>query len=151
MEETFLGFRIKSVFPEATEDFPDMLLMISDVIGVDENVVEIDDHTNIEHVGKDVVHKMLECGRGVGETFRNDEPFIGAVPSPECCFPLITFRYADKMISGPEIDFGVDAGFPRCVKEIGGQGKWIPVLLRDPIQGTVIYTEAEGTIFLFDE
>jgi hypothetical protein len=55
------------------------------------------------------------------------------------------------MIGCPEIDLGVNAGSLRRIKEVGGQREWIPVLLRNPIQGPVINTKAEGTIFLFYE
>lgn len=95
MEEAFLWFRIKSMFMELLEYFTDVFLVLRDVIGVNEDVVEVNDNRNIEHVRKDVVHKMLECGRGIGETFRDDHPFIGAIASAECSFPLIAFRNSD--------------------------------------------------------
>jgi len=44
---TFLGFGIKSVLAESTEDVSDMLLVGGLVCGVDKNVVQIDYNANI--------------------------------------------------------------------------------------------------------
>ena len=35
-----------------------MLLVYFHIVGVDEDVIKIDDNTDIEHIGKDVVHNL---------------------------------------------------------------------------------------------
>jgi hypothetical protein len=59
VEEAFLWFCIKSMFMESSEYFADVFLVLRDVIGVNEDVIEINDNGHIEHVQKDVIHKVL--------------------------------------------------------------------------------------------
>jgi len=49
------------------EYFLDVLLVGLHILGVDEDVVEVHDNAEIQHVGKDGVDKVLECCRGVSE------------------------------------------------------------------------------------
>jgi len=42
------------------------------ILGVDEDVVEVDNDTDIEHVSKDGVNKALEGCRGVSEAEGHD-------------------------------------------------------------------------------
>ncbi len=72
-----------------------MLLVCFHIVGVDEDVVKIDDNTNIEHIGEDVVHESLERSWGIGKSERHDLPFKRSIAGSECGFPLITFGYAD--------------------------------------------------------
>ena len=67
MELTFLWFGEKAMQPEMAEHLPDMLLVRLHVLGVDEDVVEVHDDADIQHVSKDGVDKPLECCRGVSE------------------------------------------------------------------------------------
>ena len=57
---------------ETSEDISDVLAMGGKVRGVNEDVVEVDHDTHIQHVGEDAVDKALECGGGVGETKRHN-------------------------------------------------------------------------------
>ena len=41
-------------------------------IGVDQNVIEVHNYGNVEHVTEDVIHELLECGGGIGESLWND-------------------------------------------------------------------------------
>jgi len=45
-----------------------MLYIISHVIRIDQNIIKIDYYTNIKKIRKDVIHKVLEGDRSVGET-----------------------------------------------------------------------------------
>jgi len=67
VELTFLQFGKEAMQPESAEDFPDVLLVGLHILGVDEDVVEVHDDTDIQHVSKDSVDKALECRRGVSE------------------------------------------------------------------------------------
>ena len=118
MELTLIRTSIKSVFPKASEDFPDMLPVLGGIIRIDEDVIKVDDNRNVNHVGKDVVHKTLESGRSVSETERHNQPFKRPVASPECGLPFVSVGDADKMIGMPEVDFGVNPGFPGGIQKI---------------------------------
>ena len=108
MEFTFFGFGIETMFTESTEYFSDVLLMGREVMGIDEDVVQIYDNAYIQHIRKHAIDKALECCWGISETFRHHQPFIGAIARSEGSLPFVSFRYPDEMISGSEIDLGID-------------------------------------------
>ena len=63
---TFIWTSKETISSETEEDLADMLLMVRRVIGVNEDVVEVDDHMNIQEVTKNVIHKSLEGGWSIG-------------------------------------------------------------------------------------
>jgi hypothetical protein len=75
MESAFVNSGVETMLSELPEYFMDMFLVKLNVVRVDEDVIEIDDNTNIKHIGKDVVHEPLECCWGVGKSKRHDLPF----------------------------------------------------------------------------
>ena len=105
----------------------------------------------IQEVTKNVVHESLERGRSIGQPERHDKPFKGAIAGPKGGFPFVAFRNADQVISVPEINCGVKAGFARCGEEVGNEGKWISVLLGDPVKTSEVNTEAEGSVLFTGE
>ena len=72
MKLTFIHASIESVFPEVSENLTDMFLVLGGVVGIDENVVKVDDDGNVNHIGKDVIHKTLESSRSVSKTKRHN-------------------------------------------------------------------------------
>ena len=51
----------------------------------------------------------------------------------------------------PQIDFRIDASFPRGIEEVGNQWKQIPILLSDLIEASEVYAESEGAIPFLDK
>ncbi|KIJ07388.1 hypothetical protein PAXINDRAFT_90475, partial [Paxillus involutus ATCC 200175] len=92
---TLLGFRVKSVFAQTTQDFADMLLMGSHVT---------------REICKDAINKTLKGCRGIGEPEGHHQPFIGAIASPKSCFPFIPRSDADKVVSVTEVNLRVHLG-----------------------------------------
>jgi hypothetical protein len=142
---------IKSVFPEAAEYFPDVLLVFGEGVGVDEDVVEINDHEFIDEVGENVVHKTLESGGSVRQTKGDHEPFERSIACAESGFPFVAFRDPDQMICVPEVDLCIITRLSRSVKEIGDERKRVPVLFGDLVKGAVVATEAETSVLFLDE
>ena len=67
MELTFLWLGEEIVLLEALEDFADMFLMGLEVLGVYQNVIQIDDNTDIEEIHEDTIDKSLKSHRGVSQ------------------------------------------------------------------------------------
>ena len=65
---------------------------------------------------------------------------------PKGGFPFVAFCNVDQVISVPEINCGVKAGFARRGEEVRNEGKWILVLLGDPVETSEVNTEAEGSV-----
>ena len=73
---TFSGICVEAVFLEPAEDFFfDVLFVLRHVVGVDDDVVEVDDDTDIEEVTEDVVHETLKGCRGIEKSKRHHQPF----------------------------------------------------------------------------
>jgi hypothetical protein len=68
VESAFVGFSIKSIFAESSEHLSDMFAVKFFIVRVDEDVVKVGDHANIEHVGEDVIHESLKSSWRIGES-----------------------------------------------------------------------------------
>jgi len=66
VELAFVGASVKSVLSESSEYFSDVGLVFVEVIGIYQDIVEVDDDGDIQHVREDVIHEVLEGGGGVG-------------------------------------------------------------------------------------
>ena len=62
MKFTLSWVQEETVLPEPSEYLSDMFDMLFRVLGVDEDVVEVDNHEHVEEVREDVVHEVLESG-----------------------------------------------------------------------------------------
>ena len=151
MELTLFRFSIELVFAEALEDFLDMSLVRLLVLGVDEDVVKVYDNAHIQEVCKNAINKPLESSGGISEAKGHHQPLIGAVACAEGSLPLIARSNVDKVVGMVEINFGIYFGFGRRVEEVGDEGKGILIFLGDFVEATVVYTEAERAVLLFDE
>ena len=151
MELTLRSLGEKAVKSESTENFADMLPVLLRIIGVDEDIVQVDDNRLIEQVLEDVVHETLESSRCVSKTFGDNQPFKRAITSPESCFPLVSLRNPDQMVRMAEIDLRVNPSFTGTVEEVGNERKWVVVFLGDAIESPEIHTEAQRSILLLDE
>ena len=67
MKFTLSRVQEETVLPEPSEYLSDMFDMLFRVLGVDEDVVEVDDHEHVKEVGEDVIHEVLESGRCICE------------------------------------------------------------------------------------
>ena len=90
MEGTLVSMGVKSVLSESSEHLSDMFLVVINIIGVDQNVVQINENAYIQEIGENVIHKTLKSGRGVGKSERHNAPLKRAITSAECSFPFIT-------------------------------------------------------------
>ena len=151
MEGTFVGMGVKSMLSELLEYLSDMFPVVVKIIGVDQNVIQINKNTYIQEIGENIIHKMLKSSRGVGKSERHNTPLKGAISSAEHSFPFVTFMDLDKVIGMPEINFGEVMSFLQTVQEIRDSGERILVFLCNLVQATEINAEAEGAILLLDK
>ena len=77
------------------------------VWGEDEKVVHIDDQPSFcNHVPEGVVHKLLECGWGVGKPKEHDCWFKKAFMGDKGGFPLVTIFDVDIVITPSDVKLG---------------------------------------------
>src|SRR5467141_3076636 len=115
VELAFVCTGKKSVSMELSEYFPNMSFVLGNVVGIDENVVQINDDYNVNHIREDVVHESLKSCWCISKPFRHYQPLEGTITSSEGSLPFVSMRYSDKMVRMSEVDFGVDSCFSCCV------------------------------------
>jgi len=71
----FLCFGIKTSLAEMLEYFFHMPVMFGHVIRVDEYVIQIYHNIDIQKVGENVVHELLENHRSIGKAEGHYRPF----------------------------------------------------------------------------
>jgi hypothetical protein len=84
---------------------------------------------------------------GIGKSEWHYQPLKQAIASAEGGLPFFTFRDVNKVIGVMKVDFGVGAGFPRGIKEVGDEGKGILVFLGDLVEPAVVHAQSETSVF----
>src|SRR5882672_3469392 len=129
----------------------DMGFVLGNVVRVNEGVIQVDDDYDINHIHKNVIHKLLKSCWCISKPFRHYQPLEGTITGSECSLPFISSRNPDKMIHMPEVDFGVDSCFSGCVQEVGNERKWISVLLGNSVEASEVDAKSERAVFFLDE
>lgn len=151
VEFALFAFNEQPILAEAFEDLADVVVVFVGVRREDEDVVEVDDDEVVQEIAKDVVHESLEGGGSVGETEGHDKGFEVAVASAESGLPLVTFLDPDKVVSPAKVEFGEDLGTAEAVDGFSDEGKGGSVLDGDLVEASVVDTEPQTAVLLFDE
>ena len=107
METTLFEVGKKAVFPQFLENPSDGIdVSLAWVLGVDEDVIEVNNDEDIEFLGQDLVNVALEAGRGVGQPKRHYLVLEVAVSSPESRLLFIALFYPHPMVSTREVKLG---------------------------------------------
>src|SRR6266850_5428867 len=99
----------KSVSTESSEYFLNMSFVLRNVVRIDEDVIQIDDDYDVNHIREDVIHKSLKSCWCISKTFRHYQPLERTILSLECSLPFVSRCNPDKMIHMPEVNFGIDS------------------------------------------
>ena len=73
-------------------------------LGVDEDVIKINNDKNIKFLGQDHVNEALEAGRVVGQPKRHYLVLEVAISSLESRLPFIAFFYPHPMVSTCKVE-----------------------------------------------
>ncbi len=76
------------------------------ILSVDEDIIKIHYHKNVEFLGQDLIDVTLKCGRYVGQSKRHDLVLEIAIAGPEGRFPFITFPDPHSMVGIGQIELG---------------------------------------------
>src|SRR5882724_73611 len=90
MELAFVCMGKKSVSVESAEYFLNMEFVLRNIVRIDEDVVQIYDDYDINHIHEDVIHKSLKSGRCISNPFRHYQPLKGTIAGSECSLPFIS-------------------------------------------------------------
>ena len=129
MELTLLWLGKEIVLLEVSEDFVDVFLMGLEVLGVYQDVIQIDDNADIEEIHEDAIDESLESRGSICQAEGHDIPLEGTIPSAERGFPFITFCNADQVVRMVEINLRVDLDLARGIEEVRYEREWVAVFL----------------------
>ena len=115
MELTLVGLSIELVSTESGKDFPDMGRVLLRIVGVYQDIIQVYNYGDVNHIGEDVVHEPLETRWIVGEPLGQHQPLERPIPGPEGGFPFIAIGDADEVVGMSQVDFGVDPGLSRSI------------------------------------
>ena len=118
MEFTLLWLGEEIVLSEVSEDFMDVFLMGLEVLAVYQDVIQIDDNTDIKEICEDAIDELLESCRSICQAKGHDIPLEGTIPCAECSFPFITFCTVDQVVRMAEINLRVDHDLARGIEEV---------------------------------
>ncbi|KIK14813.1 hypothetical protein PISMIDRAFT_642001, partial [Pisolithus microcarpus 441] len=135
VELAFFRLGIEAMAVQPTEDLFHMLA--------------VDHYTDVKHVSKDTVDKLLEGSWWLSETKRHDSPLIGPIAGVKSGLPFITIGDVDEVVGMVEVNFGVNLCMAWGTKKVGDQWQQVVVLLSDLVKALEINTELEGAILLF--
>ena len=60
MELVFFCFCVQSRFSESFQHFFDVAPVLRDIVGVDEDVIQVDHYAHIQEVREHIIHEALE-------------------------------------------------------------------------------------------
>jgi hypothetical protein len=150
-EFTFGELSIKLMISQTLKDNVEVFGMFFLIFGIDEDIIDKDHYEFVELRHKHGVHEVHEVGWGIRETKRHYQEVVKTITSGESGFRNVTRSNLDLMVTRTKVDLGENFGSRQLIKENIDSGKLIFVLDGDCIERSVIHTQSEATIFLFDE
>ena len=107
MKTTLLEVGKKAVFSQFLKNPSNGIdVSLAWVLGVDEDVIKVNNDEDIEFLGQDLVNVALEAGRGVGQPKRHYLVLEVAVSSLESRLLFIALFYPYPMVSTCEVELG---------------------------------------------
>ena len=92
-----------------------MSFVLGNVVGIDEDVIQVDDDYDIDHIHEDVIHKSLKSCWCISKPFRHYQPLKGTILGSEGSLPFVSRCNLNKMVRMSEVVFGVDSCLSWCV------------------------------------
>jgi hypothetical protein len=150
-EFTFGELSIKLMISQTLKDNSEVFGMFFLVFGVDEDIIDKDHYEFVELRHKHGVHEVHEVVWGIRETKGHYQELVKTITSGESGFGNVTRSNLDLMVTRTKVDLGENFGSSQLIKKNIDSGKRIFVLDGDCIERSVIHTQSQATIFLFDE
>lgn len=125
-----------------------MLDLLFSRLGINEDVVKVDNYEFVEILHEYVVHKMGESWRSIRDTKRHHRVFIESIAGFESCFGDIFLPNPDLMLSHPQIQLGENFGGVQLFEKIIDLRQMIFVFDGLFVERTIVHTKSVSTIFL---
>ena len=86
------------------------------VVGIYQDIIQVHDYRDINHIGEDIIHEPLKTSWGVGEPLGHHQPLERPVSGLECGFPFIAISDTDKVVSVSQVDLCIDSRLAGCIQ-----------------------------------
>ena len=108
---TLLWFKEEIILLQSFEHFSCNSVVLLLIGGEDEDVIEIDRNLSFcNEISEDIVHYILEGGRGVGEPEKHDPRFVQASIGHKRGFPFVSCFDPDVVVTPTDVKLGEDGG-----------------------------------------
>ena len=108
MELTLVSSGIEPILMELGKDLLDMGQVLLWIVGVYQDVVQVYDYGDVNHIGKVVIYEPLETCWGVGEPLGHHKPLERPISGLEGGFPFVAIGDMDEVVGMSQVDLGVD-------------------------------------------
>jgi hypothetical protein len=142
---------IKLMISQTLQDNSKVLGMLLLIFGVDEDIIDKDHYEFVELRHKHGVHEVHEVGWGICETKGHHQELVKTITSGESSFRNVTRSNFDLVVTRTKVDLGENIGSSQLIKKNIDSGKRIFVLDGYCIERSVVNTQPQATIFLFDK
>ena len=90
VEFAFVCTGKKSISTESAEYCLHVEYVFRNVVGIDEDVVQIYDDYDVDHICENVIHKSLKSGGCISKPFRHYQLLEGTITGSECSLPFVS-------------------------------------------------------------
>ena len=82
--------------------------MLLQIIKVYQDVIQVYNYEDVNHISKNVVHEPLETRWGIGEPLGHYKPLKRPISGLEGGFPFAAISDTDEVVGMSQVDLGVD-------------------------------------------
>src|SRR6184192_2369046 len=151
-EEFALGHvPIHLVLAEDFEDLADVVDMLLVISAVNEDIIDVDNHTDVQQRFQDVLDQRLESSWGIRESEGHNLVLIVTISCTKSRFLDVIFVNTDLIVSPTKVDLGKNLCTLKSVNEVVNEGDGKSVLLGDLVKGPIVNAHAQLPILLLDE
>ena len=136
VELAFVCMGKKSISVESAEYFLNVECVLRNVVRIDEDVIQIYDDYDVDHIHEDVIHKFLKSSRCISKPFRHYQPLKWTIAGLECSLPFVSRWNLYKVV---------------CMLEIRNEQKWVSVFLGNSVKALEVNTKSMRAVFFLDE
>jgi hypothetical protein len=130
-ESTLAEFDIELMVPMSLQNNVKMPRMLFCTLGIDQDVVNVDNDKLVQLRHEYGVHQVHEMCRSIGEPKRHNQILIQPVPGGESGLSNVFRADLDLMITRTKVDLGKDFCTGKLIEKNVDAGQWIFVLDSD--------------------
>ena len=150
-EFTFGHIPIHLVLAEDLKDLVDVVLVVGFVLTIDQDIINVDNDTNVQKGFQDVLNQSLESGWGIGESKGHDLELIVTIAGTECSLLNVILVDSNLVVSPSKVNLGENGCSLKSVNQVINEGNRKSVLLGDLVKCTVVNAHLKFSILLLDK